>query len=121
MVLWVALGSALGGAFRYLLSGWIQQHQAGFPWSTVVINVTGSLLLGIIMRFALAGAVRPELRAFLAIGFCGGYTTFSTFSFETMALIRDGHAGRAATYVLASVVLSIGAVFAGYASARMAT
>jgi fluoride exporter len=120
MVFWVALGSALGGTGRYLLSGWIPQHQSGFPWNTLLINVTGSLLLGIIMRYALAGSVRPELRAFLAIGVCGGYTTFSTFSFETMALLRDGHAGQAASYVLASIVLSIGAVFAGYAFARIA-
>ena len=116
----VAFGAALGGVARYYLSSAIQ-HRVGatFPWGTLVINVSGSLLLGVLMRYALATpSVSAELRAFLTTGFCGGYTTFSTYSFETATLLEDGQYGRAGTYALASVVLALVATFAGFVLAR---
>jgi CrcB protein len=116
----VATGAALGGVARYYLSSAIQ-HRLGatFPWGTLVINVSGSLLLGVLMRYALATpSVSAELRAFLTTGFCGGYTTFSTYSYETATLLEDGQYGRAGTYALASVVLALLATFAGFVLAR---
>jgi fluoride exporter len=90
-----------------------------FPVGTLVINVTGSLLLGFIMRFVLdATAVTPVVRALLTTGFCGGYTTFSTFSFETFDLLQEGLYGRAALYSVSSVVLGLAATFGGYAAAH---
>jgi CrcB protein len=116
----VAIGAALGGVARYYLASAIQQRVGPtFPWGTLVINVSGGLLLGVLLRSALAPPwVRAELRALLTTGFCGGYTTFSTYSYETATLLEDGQYGRAGTYALASVVLALVATFTGFVLAR---
>lgn len=120
MLLYVALGSAVGGVSRYLLGGLVQRMlDTTFPAGTLLVNVTGSFLLGAIIRYALeTPSLTPEVRAFLTIGFCGGYTTFSTFSYETMALLEDGEWARAGVYITASVILSLIATFLGLALAR---
>jgi CrcB protein len=120
MLLYVALGSAIGGVSRYLLGGLVQRMlDTTFPAGTLLVNVTGSFLLGAIIRYALeTPSLTPEVRAFLTIGVCGGYTTFSTFSYETMALLEDGEWARAGVYITASVVLSLIATFLGFALAR---
>jgi fluoride exporter len=120
MLLYVALGSAIGGVSRYLLGGLVQRMlDTTFPAGTLLVNVTGSFLLGAIIRYALeTPSLTPEVRAFLTIGFCGGYTTFSTFSYETMALLEDGEWARAGVYITASVILSLVATFLGLALAR---
>ena len=116
----IAIGAAVGGVSRFYLASSVQQHcGAAFPWGTLLINVTGSLLLGFIIRYALATpAVSVEMRALLTTGFCGGYTTFSTFSFETAALIEEGQYERAGAYMLGSVLLSLLATFCGFILAR---
>jgi fluoride exporter len=116
----IAIGAALGGVSRYYLASSIQQRLGtSFPWGTLVVNVTGSLLLGFVLRYALSTpAVSVEMRALLTTGFCGGYTTFSTFSFETAALLEEGQYERAGAYVLGSVVLSIVATICGLILAR---
>lgn len=116
----IALGAAVGGVSRYYLAASIQHRfGAAFPWGTLVVNVSGSLLLGFLLRYALATpAVSVEMRALLTTGFCGGYTTFSTFSFETAALLEDGQYERAGAYVLGSVVLSLVGTFTGFVLAR---
>jgi CrcB protein len=92
---------------------------ATFPWGTLLINITGSLILGFIMYYALATpSVSVELRILLTTGFCGGYTTFSTFSYETATLIEDGQLGRAGTYIVASVLLALAGTYGGFALAR---
>ncbi|HXT14902.1 MAG TPA: fluoride efflux transporter CrcB [Gemmatimonadaceae bacterium] len=119
--LWaVAIGAATGGVARYFLGGMIQQRAgADFPFGTFVINVTGSLLLGFLLRYSLqSGAVSEELRLFLTTGFCGGYTTFSTFSYDTLMLVQDREYGRAGLYVAGSVLLSLIAVAIGFAAAN---
>jgi fluoride exporter len=116
-VLVIALGGAVGTAARYGLGGVIQRATTAFPLSTLVINITGSFLLGFLMRWLLSTTASPELRAALTIGFCGGYTTFSTFSYETARLIESGSWTRAGTYVVASVAASLLATFAGFAVA----
>jgi CrcB protein len=120
MLLYVALGSAIGGVSRYLLGGLVQRMlDTTFPAGTLLVNVTGSFLLGAIIRYALeTPSLTPEVRAFLTIGVCGGYTTFSTFSYETMALLEDGEWARAGIYITASVILSLIATFTGFALAR---
>jgi len=120
MLLYVAVGSAIGGVSRYLLGGLIQRLlDTTFPAGTLPINISGSFLLGAILRYAIeTPTLSPEVRAFLTIGFCGGYTTFSTFSYETVALLEDGEWTRAGLYVGASVLLSLLGVFLGFALAR---
>lgn len=120
MVWYIAVGSAIGGVSRYLLGGLTQRLIGGtFPVGTLLINVTGSFLLGLILRYGVETAtLTPEVRAFLTIGFCGGYTTFSTFSYETVVLAEDGQWTRAALYVALSVGLSLVATFLGFATAR---
>ena len=116
----VLIGGALGSLVRLLLGAAIQQRFGlAFPVGTLVINVTGSILLGFIMRFALdTTAVTPVWRALLTTGFCGGYTTFSTFSYETVDLVRGGLYARAGVYVTSSVVLGLVGAFAGFAAAH---
>lgn len=120
MIWYIAFGSAIGGASRYALGLTLQQRVSpGFPMSTLIINVTGSLILGFLLRAAFASPVfTPEFRAMLTTGFCGGYTTFSTFSYDSALLLERGDYGRAALYVTLSVVLSIAATFIGFAIAQ---
>ncbi len=120
MIWLVALGGALGSVSRFLLGPALQRAlDATFPVGTLFINVAGSLILGFVLGLAAEGVdVRPEARAFIAIGFCGGFTTFSTFSYEAVRLLEDGEGSRAALYIMASVVLSIGAAFIGLVAAR---
>ena len=120
MIWLVALGGALGSVSRFLLGPALQRaFNATFPVGTLFINVVGSLILGFVLGLAAEGVdVRPEARAFIAIGFCGGFTTFSTFSYEAVRLLEDGEGSRAALYILASVVLSVGAAFIGLVAAR---
>jgi CrcB protein len=120
MVWAVAVGGALGSVVRFLL-GMAVQQRAGttFPVGTLVINVTGSLVLGFVLRLALSTpSISPTLRLFLTTGFCGGYTTFSTFSYETFALIEENELGRAALYVVLSVTLALIGVYGGVVAAR---
>lgn len=114
----IAIGGAVGTLARYGLGGVAQRYSAFFPYGTLTINVTGSLLLGFLVRYLLATPASPELRAALTIGFCGGFTTFSTFSYETAALLESGSVGRALAYMTASVTLSLAATFVGFAIAR---
>ena len=117
---YVFLGSGIGGAARLLLGNFIQQRTgAAFPIGTLIINITGSFVLGFLIRYALATpTITPEIRALLTTGFCGGYTTFSTYSFETATLIEDGRYERASLYVLLSVGIALIGVFGGFAMAR---
>jgi CrcB protein len=119
-VLWyVALGSAVGGVMRVVLGGAIQERFTGaYPMGTFIVNITGSLLLGFLMRYALATpTVSAEMRALLTTGFCGGFTTFSTFSYETLMLIEIGDYRRASLYAGLSVVLSVAGATLGVLAA----
>jgi len=120
MIWYIALGGAVGSVARFVFGALIQRWSgAPFPVGTLLINVTGSFVFGFVMRYALAtSTVTPEVRALLTTGFCGGYTTFSTFSYESIALLDSGQYGRAGLYVVLSVVLSLLGTVAGLASAR---
>jgi CrcB protein len=112
---WVAIGSGLGGAGRYacsrLMAAWLG---AGFPWGTLLVNVAGSLLIGLVAGLAgPGGRIGPDLRLFLTVGLCGGFTTFSAFSFETMELLRERHMAAAGANIALSVLLCLAGVWLG--------
>ena len=119
--LWIGLGSALGGMARYGCSGLAARYiGAAFPWGTLIVNVSGSLVIGILAALAAADGrllISPDARAFLMIGVCGGFTTFSAFSIETLDLARDGVWLWAGANVVLSVVLCLLAVWLGYMGA----
>ena len=109
--LWIAVGSALGGCARFAMAAHIGNNE--FPWGTLAVNVVGCFAIGV---FA-ATIEAASWRQFLMIGFCGGFTTFSSFSLETLNLIRDGQNARAAAYVAASVIVCLIGVWAGHLAA----
>ncbi len=111
----VALGGALGSVARYGMTAAIGRFMgAGFPWGTLAVNVLGSFIMGILVEiFVKELPIIQELRAFLAVGVLGGFTTFSAFSLDAVTLIERGEINAAAVYVLASVVLSVSALFLG--------
>jgi len=121
-VIWyIAFGGAVGSVGRVLLGAAIQQRLATtFPLGTLAVNLSGSLLLGFLLRLSLSTqAISPEVRLMLAAGFCGGYTTFSAFSYETAVLLEDGEYRRALLYVAMSVAGAVVGTFVGFALARL--
>jgi len=116
-ILYIALGGVAGTLSRYGLEGWMQGRSAsGFPLGTLTVNLAGSLLLGFILRLATGATFStPDVRAGLTIGFCGAFTTMSTFSYESVALLNDGDYLRAALYMGATIVGCIVAVMLGTA------
>ena len=115
---WVAFGSALGGMARYwLVLATFPRFGPVFPWATVAINILGSFVIGLFGALTMEGrwAVPAEIRAFVMVGLCGGFTTFSSFSLQTLDLIRAGAMGRALLNVGLSVLLCLGAVALGHA------
>jgi fluoride exporter len=119
-VLWVALGGAIGSAARFGVSEAMRRLPvlASLPWATLTVNVLGSLALGWYLRSAGAADAAPQMRAFVAIGLCGGFTTFSSFAFEGAVLLEGGQFARAGIYSALSLVLCVGATFAGFALGR---
>jgi len=115
----ISIGAVLGANTRFLVGGWIAERWGtSFPLGTLVINVSGSLLIGVILTLS-SDRLTPEwFRPLLAIGFLGSYTTFSTFSFETLALVQSGSLGLAAVNVVASVGAAFAGVYAGTVLAR---
>lgn len=113
---WVALGSGMGGAARFAVSGLVARAIGEtFPWGTMTVNVTGSLALGALA--ARAGSFEPALWQLAAEGFLGSYTTVSSFSLQTLALARDGEMTRAAGNLALSLALCLGTAAAGFALA----
>lgn len=110
--LYVALGGALGSVSRYLIGLIPLSDSVIFPYKTLIINTVGSFLIGLtVSLLGSRAAVSPNMMLFLKVGFCGGFTTFSTFALETTGLIQNGEAPIAALYIVLSVLLSVGAVF----------
>ena len=121
--LWVAIGGALGTVGRCWLSG-LAANKFGqtFPWGTLIINVTGSFVIGFFAAFTDPEGRRlvpPAFRTFFMIGICGGYTTFSSFSLQTLNLAQDGEWLYAGANCVASLVLCLGAVWLGHVCAML--
>jgi fluoride exporter len=116
--IWVALGGALGSMARYGVGiGAARAWGDTFPWGTLIINIAGSFvisLFGTLTSQAGAAPAPPGLRIFVMVGFCGGFTTFSSFSLQTLELLQAGETVRAGLYVTLSVVLCLIGVFLGY-------
>jgi fluoride exporter len=117
MYLWVGLGGAIGSVVRFWLNGVVSRYFETFPMGTLLINVTGSFLIGL---FAASTGTEgrwlasPSFRVFFMVGICGGYTTFSSFSLQTLNLLRDREWLYAGGNVILSVVLCLVAVWLGY-------
>jgi CrcB protein len=119
--LWVALGGALGSVLRFGIAEWTRRLPvfAAFPWATLGINVLGSFALGVVSGWTLANpSASPQLRAFVMVGLLGGFTTFSTFALEGVALWQGDQPLRAAGYALGSVLLSLTAAALGLVLTR---
>lgn len=118
LYLYLAVGGAAGTLARHVLGGWVHAVAGAYlPWGTLVINLLGSFLLGFIVRATQVASVSPDLRTLLTVGFCGAFTTFSTFSYETVMLLQEGALARAALYALGSLLLGLVALWAGLALA----
>ncbi|MDO7908106.1 fluoride efflux transporter CrcB [Paenibacillus sp. JX-17] len=114
MIWMVAIGGAAGALSRYGLGGWISRRTtAWIPWGTWIINLTGSLLLGLLYSWHRSGALPDWGWGLVGVGFCGAYTTFSTFGYETIQLLEGRRIIRAAVYVASSVVLGTAAAWLG--------
>ncbi len=119
--LWVTLGSALGGLLRYAITRWSMHLSTSFPYGTVFINVVGSFIIGYFGTLTLQTGRFPasdNVRLFVMVGVCGGFTTFSSFSLQTFDLLRTGAWGRALANVVFSVVLCLAAVAVGHGAAQ---
>ncbi len=114
-MLLVALGGGLGSVGRYLVSKYIQ---GSFPWGTLTVNLLGSLLIGILVGMVAKGSLSPEMKLMLVTGFCGGFTTFSTFANESLSLLKTGNVLLMALYVGISVTAGILAAWLGMQLAR---
>ena len=119
-VLTIAIGGALGALARYWLNAFVATRwPTNFPLGTFIINITGSFVIGFFLTFAIVHYdLNPHWRLFIAVGFLGAYTTFSTFEYETLKLIEEGHLPTALFYVLSSVIVGLIAVWAGAAATR---
>ena len=115
----VGAGGFLGAIARYLVSGWVQNSTSSFPWGTLAVNFIGCILIGLLMGITENRQwFSPEIRALALIGVLGGFTTFSTFSYETLGFIDEGAWLMASANVLANVVPGIIAVFLGMLLSR---
>jgi len=111
---YVFIGGGLGAICRYLISKFFGLSANGFPVGTFIANIISCIILGMLMGWLLKKGMEQKMQLLLMTGFCGGFSTFSTFSAETFQLIEQGNAGVAILYVVASVVICTLLLFAGY-------
>jgi CrcB protein len=103
----VALGGALGAILRYLVTSWVQHRVDFFPWGTVVVNLVGSFLIGIVLEMTLRGFLSSQARLLLGVGILGGFTTFSSLSWEMLTLLEEGDILPAFLYGFGSLVIGV--------------
>lgn len=118
-ILYVMTGGAIGAAMRYGLSRAIPASAGGWPWPTFIANICGGFLMGVLAAWLWrSGSQSESLQLFVGVGILGGFTTFSAFSLEMADMVQRGHMGTAAGYAAASVLLALGATFAGMTAAK---
>ena len=117
----VAVGGLIGSVARYLVAGWVQNlNGSEFPLGTLAVNVSGSFVLGLVMTLSLErGMISADTRILLGTGFCGGFTTMSTFSYETMALLQYSSPAAAVSNIGLSLATCLAAVWAGSLAGRL--
>jgi CrcB protein len=115
--LFIFIGGGIGSVLRFGIGQFLSgiQQQTGFPWGTFSVNIIGSFLIG----FFIASSLRSDqdwnlIKSFLIIGFCGGFTTFSSFAYENFHLLREGHFGLFALYAISSLIIGLSAVYLGW-------
>lgn len=119
-LIFIAIGGAAGAVLRYSVSGFVHSYANGlFPWGTLVVNLSGCLVIGIIWQLFENLSFSPHLRSFMFIGVLGAYTTFSTYGLETFNLMREKEIGYVLLNFLGSNILGIGMVFLGFIAARL--
>lgn len=115
--IWIAVGGLIGTLLRYQINLFFTARLGeAMPWGTIIINISGSFVIGLFAALTEAGGrwpVPPEIRAFMLVGICGGYTTFSSFSLQTLTLIQSGEIGRALGNIILSVTAGLLAVWVG--------
>lgn len=112
----VGIGGAVGSSLRFVISNLVQsQSSSGFPYGTLLVNLIGCFIIGLLIGISISAQTKlnDNLKLLFATGFCGGFTTFSAFSAESIALIDKGELGLAASYIVSSLILGLGATFAG--------
>ncbi len=116
-LLFIFIGGGLGSVLRFVIGQFLSgfQQQAGFPWGTFSVNIIGSFLIGLL----LASSLRSDqdwnlIKSLLVIGFCGGFTTFSSFAYENFHLLREGQFGLFALYAITSLIIGLSAVYLGW-------
>ncbi len=115
----IGIGGVLGANARYLVAAWAaRRFGLVFPYGTFFINLSGSFILGLFLAFMLKYPTYHYLRLFFAVGFLGAYTTFSTFSFESLQLLQNGHLMLSLTYVVSSAVLGVSGAWVGFTLGR---
>ena len=120
-ILMVFLGGGLGSVCRYLAGRWLNQPNSHIPWGTFVVNITGSLIIGLVLGYAIQrSSMTSNTVIFLVAGFCGGFTTFSAFSFEGLQLLKSGQFGSFIIYTLGSIIIGLLFVWIGYSSIKWA-
>ena len=116
----VMIGGAVGSGLRYLVAVALPVHHDAFPWPTFLVNLLGSFVLGVLSGLALRSDILSRTTLLLVgTGLCGGFTTFSTFSMESVGLLQAGHAGNAAMYMAGSLVGGLGAAALGLGVVRV--
>ena len=115
-MIWVGLGGMLGAVARYIFGLLIKS--ATFPFATGMVNIVGALIMGLIMGLSIKGQISPNLRLFLATGICGGFTTFSAFAWENLALLQQQRYGSFMLYTLGTLALGMAATTIGYLLAK---
>lgn len=119
-ILMVGIGGFAGSILRYLVSRFFTiSSQTVFPLGTFTVNLLGSFLIGIIIAFSLSESISHQMRLLLATGFCGGFTTFSSFSYEFFSLLQNGHTGYAFLYASASFLLGLIFVWLGFSLIKL--
>jgi CrcB protein len=117
--LWVGAGGFAGSVARYVIGGWVANRLGtSFPYGTFIINVTGSFILGVVLGVLEGHPLSPVVRLSIAIGFIGGYTTFSTFTYETIRLLEDGSLLLASVNIIGSVALGVASGLIGLTIGR---
>jgi CrcB protein len=116
----IGTGGFIGSIFRYLVSKSVQEKfTTAFPFGTLSVNILGCFLIGVVLSWSERGGLNADWRMFLATGICGGFTTFSAFSNETLALMRDGQWIYAGVYIAFSIITGLAATFTGYSLLKL--